>query len=261
MKPLLKFFGYAASAVIGYHFGTYQVKKNLLSDSTTARDFLPSILDAAKIPHGDLAVPSYEVESGRYIISRWQRSAAGAMVIITSKNEEGDLYIALGEQRGKLAVPQGYMETPLPKEDLTGLREKSASRKHAQTGQPVPADMSIEDNAVREVWEELGLKIKKEDLVLVSVKSGEVANPIVPTIAVVYKVFVDGLPKLGITDDEFAHDDLSAPKWYKVSDISCSSGECYVNGHNSPIKDSEFIFEALDEIPVLGSHSTIEDSN
>lgn len=77
-----------------------------------------------QISHGDWAVPSNKAHSRRYIISQWQRVAAGAIVVL-SHDADGDLVLALCSQRGKLVPSQGYMEAKLPKDDLTGLRAKN----------------------------------------------------------------------------------------------------------------------------------------
>lgn len=194
-------------------------------DASKARQVLPSILDAAKVPHGDMAIPSKTVHSGRHIISQWQRSAVGACVMVLGKDKDGDLCLAVGNQRGMLRHPQGYMEIGLPKEDLTGLRAKNASRINAKTGELVSMDNSIEDNAVREVYEEVGLKIFKSQLRLLGIKSSMQDNPV--SVAANYYVLLNDTPKLKTIDQEFADDDLSKPQWVKVKNIVNEEGSHY----------------------------------
>lgn len=216
-----------------------------------ARELLPLFLDAANIPHGDITIPSNKVHSRRHIISQWQRSAAGSTVMLISADESGNICIALGAQRGKLNHPQGYMETELPKTDLSGLREKGASRINGTTGELVPADKKIEDNAAREIYEETGLKVPKEHLHLLSVTSGPDANPIVPTIAVNYMAIITGCPQLKTVDTEFANDDMDKPHWYKIKDIKQGEdGQYYVTGNKLPIHPQTIsvLKEALKEL-------------
>ena len=186
-------------------------------DSDTARSMLPEILDASKIPHGDLAVPSEKAHSRRYIISQWQRIATGATALVLGKNNAGELMVALGFQRGAMNHPAGYMEVPLPKDDLTGLRKKGASRVNGTTGELVLADSSYEQNALREIHEEIGLKINEEQLQFLNVTLDLENSP--SCVAVNYFVELADTPKLQTLDEEFPDDDLRSPKWYKVSDI------------------------------------------
>lgn len=199
-----------------------------------ARRTLGKHIDAAEVPYGDLAIPSDVVHSRRYTISQWQRAAAGAIVIVLSKNYKGDLALALGVQRGTLHPPQGYMEVPMPREDLTGLREKGASRLNGATGELIKADDTIEDNAVREVKEELNLDIDKKQLALIGV-SLQNENTIVPVIAAQYTVMLDTTPPLKVIDEEFASYDLRSPKWFKIKDIVCKVSDCYVDGQTIAI--------------------------
>jgi hypothetical protein len=62
-----RLFGAATTQINWSELGTEQV-----------RSLLPDILDAAKIPHGDMAVPSKTVASRRHILAQWQRTGAGA---------------------------------------------------------------------------------------------------------------------------------------------------------------------------------------
>jgi 8-oxo-dGTP pyrophosphatase MutT (NUDIX family) len=205
-----------------------------------ARNTLAKHLNRSEVPHGDMVVGSYKSEggphSGRYVISQWQRVAAGAIVIVLGENEEGKLFIAMGPQRGKIRVPQGYMESNLPNEDLTGLRKRDASRINGSNGELVSSDDSLEDTAVREVWEEIGVRVKKENLKLLDIVSYKDANPIVQTIYPVYGIKILGTPSLRTVDTEFADDGLSNPKWFKVSEIRCSKGKCYGDGSKFPLE-------------------------
>ena len=208
-----------------------------------ARKTLGAHIDAAEVPHGDLAVPSDVVHSRRYIISQWQRVAAGAIVVVLSYDSEGDLILALGSQRGKLVPPQGYMEAKLPKEDLTGLREKGASRLNGSNGKIIKADRNLKENAAREVKEELGIDINQKDLVLIGVSGSENDNPIVHTVAVHYAIMLDKETSLKVTDNEFIDDDLNSPKWFKVKDITCEKGSCHIPSEILPIRE--------DNIPII----------
>jgi 8-oxo-dGTP pyrophosphatase MutT (NUDIX family) len=162
--------------------------------------------------------------SKRYIISKWQRSAVGASVIVLGVDKDKGLCIALGSQKGTLRNPQGYMELPLPKEDLTGLSQKNASRLNGITLEPVAADKSIEENAVREIREEIGLQVSQDSLYLLGIESVMEANPI--TFVAHYFVKLPDTPLLQILDHEFADDDLQKPVWIKIRDLKLSS----VNG-------------------------------
>jgi 8-oxo-dGTP pyrophosphatase MutT (NUDIX family) len=181
-----------------------------------ARNTLPPHLDAAKIPHSDLVVPSETPHSKRYTISQWQRSATGAVDFIFSMNTANELCIALGPQRGKLRVPQGYMEVPLPPADLTGLRAQGASRINSSTGQAVPADASLLQTAAREVKEEIGLDIPESDFHLLTIKH---LNPLTPTVEAIYTAIVPGLPPLRTLDTEFPDDDMKNPSWVRLRDL------------------------------------------
>ena len=200
-----------------------------------ARKTLSAHLDASQVPHGDLAVPSRKIHSGRYIITQWQRVATGAAVVVLSRNKAGDLCVALGSQRGKLVQAQGYMESHLPKDDLTGLRERGASRINGSTGKIVKADDSIEDTAEREVWEELGLLIQKNKFKLLSIGSTRDSNPIVHTVTVHYVTNVGPACQLQTLDTEFAGDDMSQPKWYPLKNITCIDGHCYAKDNKLPL--------------------------
>jgi 8-oxo-dGTP pyrophosphatase MutT (NUDIX family) len=214
----------------------------------TARKILPYILDAAEVPHGDIAVPSEKVHSRRYIVSQWQRSAVGATVILIGTDKDGELCVALGVQRGVLRHPQGYMETALPKEDLTGLRAQNASRINSKTSTLVPIDESIEDNALREIYEEIGLKVDKDQLQLLSINSNMDTSP--ATVAANYLVRLPDTPTLQTNDDEFVDDDLAKPMWVKISDIK-SKDNLYITSLSTlPVdnKTIEILNQALSKL-------------
>ena len=210
-------------------------------ETTQVRQLLPDMLDAAKVPHGDMAVPSKIVHSRRYLISQWQRAAVGACVMVLGTDDNADICVAVGNQRGLLRHPQGYMEVRLPKEDLTGLRAKNASRINAQTGEAVPMDNSIEDNAVREVHEEIGLTISKSQLRLIGIKSAMQDNPV--SVAAKYYVLLQNTPSLNTLDHEFADDDLSKPQWVKVKNIVLKEGKYYA--HPNPLPFDSATIEQL----------------
>ena len=112
------------------------------------------------------------------------------------------------------------MESTLPKEDLTGLRAKGVSRINGTTGELVKRDNSLEDTAVREVFEEIGLKIEKNSLKLLSISSNSDENPIVHAVAPAYGIKLPNIPALKTIDTEFASDDMSGPRWFKVSQFN-----------------------------------------
>ena len=254
--------------VTSYYIGNYSATKAALKqlpstnvehidwkaiDVPTARKVLTYVLDAADVPHGDMAVPSRKVHSKRYIVSQWQRSAAGATVIVLGTDKDGELCVALGAQRGTLRHPQGYMETALPKEDLTGLRAKGASRINSKTSTPVEIDASIEDNAVREVYEEIGLKVNKDQLQLLSIDSNMDASPV--TIAANYFIKLSDTPPLQTNDDEFVDDDLAKPMWVKISDIKKGRDGLYMTSLSSlPVdnKTVEILNQALNKLKTNG---------
>ena len=190
------------------------------------------VLDAIKVPHGDMVIPSEVVHSRRYIVTQWQRTAVGASVIVLMTDAQGDLCVALGSQRNLLKNPQGYMETGLPLEDHTGLRAKNASRINATTGEAVPMDFTIEDNAVREVHEEIGISITKEQLHSLGTTSYMDHNPVC-----INHNFYVLLPvtanahDLHVVDDEFIEDDLSKPHWIKIKTIENKDGKYYAPNH------------------------------
>jgi 8-oxo-dGTP pyrophosphatase MutT (NUDIX family) len=223
-----------------------------------ARATLTDHIDKAKIPHGDLAVPSKTVHSKRHIISQWQRSAAGAIVAVLGRDGDGDLCVALGPQRGKMAFAQGYMEVPLPNEDLTGLQKQGYSRINSKTGEPVKADTCLEDAAVREVREELGLDITRGDLALLAVGSGVDANHLLPTVVAIYGVLLNQTPSLKTLDDEFPQDDMQEPKWYKIREIKRGvNGNYYVPGNDFPIERMSVLRQAIDKLVPKGEVFTI----
>lgn len=219
-------------------------------DVASARAILTNVLDASKVPHGDLSVPSNIVHSGRYVISQWQRSAVGAIVIVLGYDEEKDLAIALGTQRGLFRTPQGYMELPLPKEDLTGLKQKGASRLNLYTMAAVSADSSIQKNAIREVYEEIGLNIQEEDLTLLDIVSDVNANPV--CIAAVYMVKLPNTPILETYDHEFINDDLANPMWIKIKDIkyNATQDKYYIDASNTAIDNNtiDYLNKALQKL-------------
>ena len=190
------------------------------------------VLDAIKVPHGDMVIPSEVVHSRRYIVTQWQRTAVGASVIVLMTDAQGDLCIALGSQRNLLRNPQGYMETGLPLEDHTGLRAKNASRINATTEEAVPMDLTIEDNAIREVHEEIGISITKEQLHSLGTTSYMDHNPVCinHNFYVILPVTAN-VHDLHIVDDEFVEDDLSKPFWIKIKTIENKEGKYYVPNH------------------------------
>lgn len=202
------------------------------NDQADCRKNLTKILDATQIPHGDLVIPSQVVHSGRYLVSQWQRAAVGATVIVLGIDAEKDLCVALGKQQGYFKHPQGYMEIPLPKADLTHLREQGASRINGKTGKVVKADISIEENATREVYEEIGLKVSPQDLTLLSISSLIEDSPV--TIAANYLLFRLNTPPLKAIDNEFA-DDLQEPRWFKVKNIYFNKGKFYVKNESTEV--------------------------
>lgn len=228
--------------------GYLYAKHRFTTNQQAARDILPDVLDASKIPHGDLAVPSRIVHSRRHIISQWQRGAAGATVVVLGHDKDGDLCIALGSQRGSLVQPQGYMEQRLPNDDLTGLRAKGASRLNGTTGDIVLADATMLACAAREVREEIGLDIPEDQLKILSISNG---NQVVHTIAANYGTLLPNTPALKTLDHEFANDDMANPAWYKLKDIQLRFGKFYVTGSKLPINDSSIqqIQQAIQELP------------
>ena len=202
-------------------------------EKNKARSILSNVLDASVVPDGDMAVPSNTVHSRRHFISKWQRTATGATIIVLGKDDEGNLCTALGDQRGALRHPQGFMEVPLPKEDLTGLKAQNASRMNGNTGEIVLADISIESNAVREVYEELGLSISENQLKLLRTTSDMKSSPI--CIAANYYVILPNTPQLNTIDKEFVSDDLSKPAWVKIKDIQARDGKFYVGSNPLPV--------------------------
>ena len=215
-------------------------------DKQVARAVLPPILDAAGISHGDTAIPSYKEHSRRYVISKWQRTATGSTVALISKDKDGDAVVALGMQRGSLRVPQGFMEVPLPKDDLTGFKAHGASRLNGSTGDMVMADKSIEENAVREVYEETGLKIKKDQLNLLSITNEMDHSP--TCLAINFLVKLDKAVPIKTIDDEFIDDDLQKPKWVKIKDIKFNNDKSAINtktGEKVDVNTAKVINEAL----------------
>lgn len=250
---------------VGYCSGRYSMSNNSQNDTAikalknikwndldaaNARAILTNVLDASKVPHGDIAVPSNIVHSRRYVISQWQRSAVGAIVIVLGYDDEKDLSIAVGTQRGLFRTPQGYMELPLPKEDLTGLKKQGASRLNSDTMTAVSADSSIQKNAIREVYEEIGLNIQEEDLTLLDIVSDVNANPV--CIAAVYMVKLPNTPILETYDHEFINDDLADPMWIKIKDIkyNATQDKYYIDASNIAIdnKTIDYLNKALHKL-------------
>jgi len=217
-----------------------------------ARSTLPAHIDASDVPHGDMAVPSEKVHSKRYLISQWQRVATGAVTVVLGRDMTGSLYTALGVQRGKIVIPQGYMESHLPSEDLTGLKEKGASRVNGSTGELVYADNTLEDNAVREVKEELGIDISKDNLELLSISSAKDANPIVHTVAGLYGIVLPNTPKLKTLDTEFVNDDMQDPFWVRIQDIKCIKDTCHVPNNTLSLRNDS-VLAIQEAIRKLGS--------
>lgn len=246
--------GLFSTGIFGFYFGkacSYpDLRKKEIWASLSeedARNTLSFHLDVSNVPHGDLVVSSQKVHSGRYIVSQWQRVAAGAVVVVLGRDKDQDLCIAMGPQRGKLVPPQGYMEAKLPKNDLTGLHDKGASRINAKTGEIVYADATIEDNAVREVKEELGIDISKNDLLLLGISSGEEENSVVPTIVGKYGILLPQTPQLKTLDTEFINDDMQDPFWVKAKEIKCEKGVYHTPNHSFPIdfRNIKIIKEAI----------------
>jgi len=200
-----------------------------------ARATLSKHIDAARVPHGDLSISSQNIHSKRYIISQWQRVATGAAIIVLGHDKENELCVALGGQRGKIVQPQGYMESYLPHEDLTGLRALGASRINGSTNTLITADNTLEDTAQREIKEEIGIDIQQKDLKLLNVSSDKNTNPILHTIAVHYVVMLQNTPELNITDTEFVKDDLQKPRWVKIKSITCNDDNCYIPNNKLPM--------------------------
>ena len=222
-------------------------------DLAVARKLLTDVLDASKVPHGDISVPSNVVHSRRYVISQWQRSAVGASVIVLGYDNDRDLSIALGVQRGMLRNPQGYMEVPLPNEDLTGLKQQGASRLNGSTMTPVPADQSIQTNAVREVYEEVGLTVNADNLILLDVVSDMQASP--RAFAARYMIILPNTPELKTYDQEFVDDDLSRPMWVKIKDIKYDTKKekYFARGSDIPV-DANTIQPLNKALQVLKLH-------
>ena len=206
--------------------------KQLKEDPSLWKDL--KLLKSA-LKHGDMAVPSDRAHSGRHVISQWQRQAAGAIITTLARDKDGDLCIALGPQRGVMSVPQGYMEARLPKDNLSGVPE-DFSRLNRSTGEFVAADKTMTQCAVRELYEELGIKITEEQLTLIDVTAH---NPMLPTVEVNYGVLLDNAPSLKTIDEEFKDDDMSKPHWFKVKDIKCLAGNCYPDGVKLPMKQCD----------------------
>ena len=234
MRNALVRIGFGIAAISGAAYTGYEFGRSTRADkletshfwhdipANRVRRMLPNILDAAKIPHGDLSVTSYQVHSGRYFISQWQRTAIGTSLIALGKDQDGDICVAVGMQRGTLRHPQGYMEVELPHEDLTGLRSLGASRINKKTGELVMADKSIEDNAVREAFEEAGIRIGKEQLNFLSLTKEEGASPV--RFNANYFVILKDTPQLQTHDTEFGDADLTQPRWAKLKDIKQQNG-------------------------------------
>ncbi len=187
--------------------------------SLKARLLAPVILDQAQVPHSDLVLPSQKVHSGRYIISQWQRIAVGVAVAVVGYDKTGELCLAMGYQKGRLRLAQGYAETPLPPTDYTGLSKAGASRL-GEGKKLVKADASLRGAAVREVYEELGVRIKEQDLIALGTYGFEPALSGAPMLDEMYLVILEKPIedyKLAVTDFESEEDDLSKPKWYRLS--------------------------------------------
>lgn len=219
-----------------------------------ARELLPLLLNKAEIPHGDMTieVDKEKYSSGRIFLSQWQRVASGSVTTVLGRDQDGDLAVAFGVQKNhqKTLVtrhPQGYAEAPSPKEDLTGLQKQNATRIHAKTGEPVPADASLEETAAREIKEELNLDVKPENLHFMGVNQYTVPANINQPVALEanYSVLVEGTPDLKVIDDEFP-DDISNPKWYKIKDIyQAEDGKYYVENSPHPVEKPELVKEAV----------------
>jgi ADP-ribose pyrophosphatase YjhB (NUDIX family) len=132
--------------------------------------------------------------------------------------------------------PEGYMEIPLPKTDMTGLRNQNFSRINGNTLEGVQQDSSAEAAAVREVHEELGLTIHPSDLILLFSTGGEEENSIVSTQTLVYGVFIKDAPKLMVVDQEFANDDITRPSWHKLNQIYQKDNQFFVPNSDLPIR-------------------------
>ncbi len=229
--------------------------KNTPLDKSLARDIAGQALDRSEISHGDTAIPSSAVHSARFIITQWQRSAVGACVVVLGKDKDGDLCVALGSQRGELVIPQGYMEVPAPRDDGTGvLHSNNASRFNKKTGEIITADQTIEDNAIREVKEEIGVDLKKDQLKLLSVDSATDKRLGLYMVAAIYGAKLSSTPDLKVLDDEFVDDDIKQPFWSKVRDIKMLGDNFYVkNGNsNNPI-NSECISHIKNAVTSIAS--------
>ncbi|MCH9753294.1 MAG: NUDIX domain-containing protein [Alphaproteobacteria bacterium] len=207
-----------------------------------ARKTLAEHLNKSEIPDGDLSVGSRKSDggpySGRYIISKWQRVAAGAIIVVLSENQKGELHVVLGNHYNKLSIPQGYMEANLPEDNLSGFKKNNVSRMRGCNEDFVNADQTLEDTAVREVWDEMGIQIKKKDLSLLDVVSEKYVNPVVQTIFSVYGIKIDHMSEVRTVDLEFREEDMVNPQWFKVSDIKCQNNKCHVTGSSIPLKVS-----------------------
>lgn len=189
----------------------------------------------------DIVIPASESLTGRLFVSPWQRVAAGAVIAVVGYDKNGEMHAALGTQRGKISLAQGYMESNLPsKKDYTGLSKRGASRYHAKNkDEVVLADKDLKENAVREAKEELNLTIRRDQLIHIGVDSAN-ENPIIQTVAESFLAIadktIDNYP-LTTVDDEFASDDLDKPRWAKIQNIQKRGDEYYVE--NSPLPIAE----------------------
>lgn len=223
----------------------------------TSIDTLPLHLDTTNVPDGDMSVPSKKVHSGRYIISQWQRVAAGASVVVLGRDKEQDLCVALGTQRGELVIAQGYMESYLPKEDFTGLGKNGASRINRTTGELIYADSTLKDVAAREVKEELGIVISKNSLQLIDVFSGRNTHIGLHVVEGIYGIILPNTAELKTLDTEFVQDDMQRPFWTKIKNIKCIKNNCYTPNNSLPIEKRRILI-IQKTINLLGTDSDKE---
>lgn len=225
-------------------------------EKESIRKNIGKILDKVDIKHGDTVVPSDETLSGRYLISQWQRGAIGTMTSVFAYDENGDLCIAMGPQRGSFASPQGYGELHVPKDDDSGLYEKGGSRYNKKTGEVVLADKTSEGMA-KEVEEELGIVIGEEKLTKVDFQYS-INERGIPAMVGHFYIMLDSTVDLKNNDTEFKGtefdgDDMDNPRWVRLKDIECVRGQCRYQ--SLPISDGT-IYNLQQSLKHLGEDKT-----